>query len=60
LTADDKRADRSMRPALLAGVRFALANASVSGSGHQHVFVAPIRLPTPLLSAPYGYESANW
>jgi len=26
----------------------------------QQVFVAPIKLSTPLSSAPAGYENANW
>lgn len=27
---------------------------------YQHVFNAPTKLGTPLLSAPTGYENANW
>jgi hypothetical protein len=27
---------------------------------YQQVLVAPMRLMTPLFSAPYGYENVNW
>lgn len=37
------------------GFRFA-----ASRLRHQHVLVAPMRLMTPLLSAPYGYANVNW